>query len=193
MENRIPDQKQSLTAEQELSRLEWRHLCETLERAQGEELARQCHDKFAYVKTYQIYGEGMDLRIAEIKKAAAQGNYQFFLDRGVPAKVLTPAFAEVLLNDWKVSVRAKKDQVAEVFNLRFHEDIRHCIETYEEEQKLNSAVPLHQRDGFLQLTGMAQPGVSSHDIDQLRLEIAEIREQLIHLHNLVHSQLKTDG
>ena len=181
--------KADLKEQQRQSREEWRHLCETLERAQGDELGRRCKDKFQFVKTYGTYARDFDSLAADLKGAAAQGQYSFFSERGVPRSVLTPAFVELLLNDWKATILAKKRHLAHIFHFRFREDIETCIVTFEDSANLGSAESVHQSDALLQLSGMSQPTVTSQDLDELRAEISDLRGRLEELRSFVHTEL----
>jgi hypothetical protein len=85
------------TTDQEAVLQEWKHLCQTLERAQGDHLVAICRDKYQYAKTYLVYGREVDQVSVEVRQAAKQGSYQFFADRGIAVRHLSPLLADVML------------------------------------------------------------------------------------------------
>ena len=159
-------------------RAEWRQLCETLESAQGDELCRVSRDKYQFVKTYRMYGRDFDRLAADLKRSARHGQFQFFCERGLPQDVLTYKFVELLLEDWKAAVLAKKRHVAEVFRFRFNENIDTCIVTGEESAQLGEADSLHPGDALHHLSGRSQPTISFRDMDRLQEQVEQLRARL---------------
>jgi hypothetical protein len=179
-----------MKARQRACRAEWRQLCETLEAAQGDELCRTCRDKFAFVKTYRVYGRDFDRFAANLGKSAAVGQYQFFCDRGVPRDVLTPAFIKLLLDDWKSAIDAKKRHVAEVFRFKFNENIETSIVTGEESARLSDADCVHASDALHHLTGKAQPAISFRDVELLRTEVRDLSNRVDQLSQSFHAEIE---
>lgn len=170
-------------------RAEWRQLCETLETAQGDELCRTCRDKYQFIKTYRVYGRDLERFVANLKKSAAVGQYQFFCDRGVPREVLTPTFVEVLLDDWKSAIDAKRRHVAEVFRFKFNENIESYIVTGEDSARLSGVESVHASDALHHLTGKAQPPISFRDVESLRSEVQDLKTKLDQLGESLHAEV----
>jgi hypothetical protein len=186
---RIDSSADDRKVRQRQCRAEWRQLCETLESAQGDELCRTCRNKYQFVKTYRAYGRDFDRLTANLKKAAATGQGQFFWDRGVPRDLLTPSFVEVLLEDWKSTIQAKKRHVAEVFRFKYHENIDTCIVTGEDSAKLGGVESMHANDALHRLSGMAQPTISFRDVEHLRSDVQQLRTRLDQLSESVQREI----
>lgn len=178
-----------ISARQQQCRAEWRQLCETLEAAQGDELCRTCRDKYQFIKTYRVYGRDFERFAVTLKKSAAVGQYQFFCDRGVPRDILTPIFVELLLDDWKSVIDAKKRHVAEVYRFKFNENIDTCIVTGEDSARLSGAESMHTNDALHHLTGMAQPAISFRDVESLRAEIQDLRDKFDQLSGSLQAEM----
>jgi hypothetical protein len=102
---------------------EWRNLCFALERAQADDLIRNCRDRFAYAKTYLAWTDGLDDSIARVRRDAEQGDFRFFTSRGVPACVMSRALAEHMLRNLRGAVASKQDAAEVAFAGRFKEDL----------------------------------------------------------------------
>jgi hypothetical protein len=178
----------ALRERQKQSRSEWRQLCETLESAQGDELIRNSLDKYQLIRTYRIYGNGFDRLASSLRRAATQGHYDFFRERGMPQNVLTTSFVEVLLEDWKRAIAAKKRRVAEIFRFKYGEDIAHWMVTPDDSARLGTAQPLHDADALLCLTGRSRPGVDFQELQHLRSEVEQLHEQVTALRTMVEAQ-----
>lgn len=170
---------------------EWRHLCETLENAQAEDLIRTCRDKCQFVKTFRIYGNGLDQLSSALRDSARHGQYGFFCERGLPRHIMTPALVDSLLDDWRSAIEGKKTLAREIFRLRYHEDVETCIQTCQDWDRLDTVARLHESDAILTLSAMAQPRITYQEIDELRREIAELRLRLDQCSALVQDELTT--
>ncbi len=179
-----------LTPDQQNCREEWQHLCLALERAQGDNLVQNCHDKFQYAKTYVIYGRELEQTIAEVKQSAVQGNYQFFTERGISIDHMSPELAVLMMKDWKAAVASKRAFVAEKFQGRFNEDIDQFVGTPHNASRLIMSISFDSSDAILQLAEVTQTRLSAIEIAQLRADISQIKAQLEQLSLEVMGQLK---
>ena len=180
---------QAENPEQKQARREWRQLCHALESAQGDELVQSCRDAWQFARTYQQYGRSY-VRIADdARRAASQGNYAFFRQRGVPEEVLSPEFVDKLLRDWKSTIRSKKSRVAEIFSFRFHEPIDSFLSNHEESKRLLGAVALHDSDAVDQFSLVAEQTETRQEIATLRDEVNRLRQELGELRELVQGSL----
>ena len=174
---------------QQQCRCEWRQLCEALEGAQGQDLVRNSVDKFQIVRTYRVYGRGFERLAAELRRAARHEQYDFFRERGVPMTVLTASLVDLLLDDWKAAIVAKKRRVSEIFRFKYGEDIESCIVTPEDSVQLGMSQALHDADALLTLSDRSQPGVDYHEYRQLRVEVERLQEQMAMLRSIVDAQM----
>jgi hypothetical protein len=179
----------SLTADQEVSREEWRNLCFTLERAQGENLVQNCRDKFQFAKTYMVYGRELEQTVAEVKQAADQGNYRFFAERGIRADHLTPELADQMMIDWRGAIASKKAVVADVFQRRFGEDIEQFVGTPHNASRLIMANRYDAKDAILGLVEWGHARPSNADLNLIGSELAQLRAQIDELRKTVQNGL----
>ena len=179
-----------LSPDQQNCRAEWRHLCLTLERAQGDNLIQNCHDKFQYAKTYVVYGREIEQTVAEVHQAATQGNYQFFTERGISLDHLSPKLATLMIKDWKQAVASKKAVLSEKFQGRFNEDIDLFVGTPHNASRLIMSISFDTTDAILQLAEVAQSQLPASEIIQLREDISQIKAQLEQLSLEVKTQFK---
>jgi hypothetical protein len=174
-----------LTPEQETALEEWKHLCYTLERAQGDHLVANCREKFQYAKTYLVYGREIDQIAVEIKQAASQGQFTFFSDRGIAVRHLSPTMAEQMIRVWRGAVASKRATVADMFIKRFGEDIEEFIGTPHNASRLIMALSFDQRDAILALAEWTQNKLTVSEVAQIRSEIIHLRHQVDELGKLV--------
>jgi hypothetical protein len=105
------------------ARAEWRRLCFVLEGIQASHVIDKSPDKFTYARAYQAF-QADELRVfATLAEAIAQGDFRFFIARGVSPSILTDSLARQLLRDWKSAIVSKQIRLAEAFEGRFGEDI----------------------------------------------------------------------
>jgi hypothetical protein len=174
---------------QRQARSEWRHLCETLENAQAQDLIRSCKDKCQFIQTFRTYGNGFGRLSSTLRELAKVGEYRFFCERGMPRGTMTPAFADLLLADWKSAIEGKKELVREMFRFRYHENLEPCTRSRHDMERIEVAQTLHQQDAVLALSTMVHPKVTFEEIDELRGEIAELRVQLEQLSVFAQNEL----
>jgi hypothetical protein len=182
-----------LTPDQEAALEEWRLLCQTLERAQGDHLVQNCREKYQYAKTYMVYGRELDHTAIEVKQASVQGDFSFFTDRGIGVNYMTPALAEQMMKAWRVSVASKRAFVADMFMKRFGEDIEEFIGTPHNSSRLIMAVSFDQRDAILGLAEWTQNKLAASEIAQLRADVTQLRQQIEHLSQLITERLVKVG
>jgi hypothetical protein len=168
----------ALTPEQTAGREEFRHLCFTLERAQGENLIQNCRDKFQFAKSYLVYGRDLEQIVAELKQSAAHGEYAFFTERGVAREIMTPALAEVMLKDWKGAIASKKATVAEMFRKRYGEEIDEFISTPHNSSRLIMASSFDEADAIAGLAELTNNRITAAEFGQVRADIAQIKTLL---------------
>jgi len=174
-----------LAPEQEAALQEWKHLCYTLERAQGDHLVLNCREKYQYGKTYMVYGREIEQIASEVKHAAAQGNYTFFSERGISTRDMNPALADQMIKVWRGAVASKRATVADMFTKRFGEDIEEFIGTPHNASRLIMAVSFDQRDAILGLAEWTQNKLTVAEIAQLRADVSHLRQQIEHLTQMV--------
>lgn len=112
-----------VNAREQQVRAEWRRLCFVLEGIQATHIIEQASDKFAFARAYVAYRDEESRAFAALAQAIAEGDYRFFVDRGVPPSILSDAFAHQLLRDWNGAIASKQARLAEAFEGRFGEDI----------------------------------------------------------------------
>lgn len=178
-----------LTPDQEAALEEWRLLCQTLERAQGDHLVQNCREKYQYAKTYMVYGRELDHTAIEVKQAATRGDYAFFTDRGINVNSMSPLLADHMMKAWRVSVASKRAFVADMFMKRFGEDIEEFIGTPHNASRLIMAVSFDQRDAILGLAEWTQNKLAAAEIAHLRAEVTQLRQQIEHLSQLITERL----
>jgi hypothetical protein len=167
-----------LTSDQESVLQEWRHLCLTLERVQGEHLVANCRDKYQFAKTYLVYGRELDQVCVEVKQAARQGSFGFFTSRGTSARHMTAELADEMLKAWRVAVASKRAMVADMFMRRFGEDIDEFLGTPHNASRLVVAVGYDKRDAILELADWTQDKLVGAEIAQLRGDVAMLRREV---------------
>lgn len=180
-----------LTTEQQAVLQEWKHLCFTLERAQGDHLVAVCRDKFQYAKTYLVYGREVDQVSLEVRQSAKQGNYGFFTERGIAARHMTPGIADEMLRVWRTAIVSKRACVAEMFQRRFGEDIEEFIGTPHNASRLVMAVGFDRRDAVLSLADWTQDKLCVAELVQLRADVAILKETVKQLARIVAGWLAT--
>jgi len=171
--------------EQEAALREWKHLCYTLERAQGDHFVAICRDKYQFAKTYLVYGREMDQVGVEVRQAGKQGNFAFFTERGMPGRLMMPALADEMLKAWRIAVASKRARIAEMFQRRFGEDIEEFLGTPHNASRLVMAVGIDQRDAVLALADRTQEKLLAIELVQLRCDLAILKEVAQRLANLV--------
>lgn len=164
---------------------EWKHLCYTLEQAQGDHLVATCRDKYQFAKTYLVYGRELDQVCVEVRQSAKQGNYQFFVDRGMSARYLTPALADEMLRAWRTAIASKRARLAEMFQRRFGEDIDEFIGTPHNASRLVMAVAFDRRDAIHSLADWTQDKLLAAEIVQLRADLDILRQEVERLSRLL--------
>lgn len=184
-----PAAAMQLTAEQEAALEEWRLLCQTLERAQGDHLVQNCREKYQYAKTYMVYGRELDHTAIEVKQAALRGDFSFFTDRGISVHCMTPLLADHMMKAWRVSVASKRAFVADMFMKRFGEDIEEFIGTPHNASRLIMAVSFDQRDAIQGLAAWTQNKLAAAEISQLRADVSQLRQQIEQLSQFIHERL----
>ena len=112
-----------VNAREQQVRAEWRRLCFVLEGIQATHIIEQASDKFAFARAYVAYRDEELRAFAVLARRIAEGDYRFFVDRGVPPSILADAFARQLLRDWKGAIASKQARLAEAFEGRYGEDI----------------------------------------------------------------------
>lgn len=157
---------------------EWKHLCFALEQAQGDHLVATCRDKYQYAKTYLVYGRELDHLCVEVRQSAKQGNYQFFVDRGISARHLTPILADEMLRAWRTAIASKRARVAEMFQRRFGEDIDEFIGTPHNASRLVMAVAFDRRDAVLALADWTQDKLVAAELVQLRADLDILKQEV---------------
>jgi hypothetical protein len=184
-----PPAATQLTPEQEAALEEWRLLCQTLERAQGDHLVQNCREKYQYAKTYMVYGREIDHTAIEVKQAALQGDFSFFTDRGIAISCMSPLLAEHMMKAWRVSVASKRAFVADMFMKRFGEDIEEFIGTPHNASRLIMAVSFDQRDAIQGLAAWTQTKLAASEIAQLRADVSQLRQQIEQLTQFLQERL----
>jgi hypothetical protein len=182
-----------LTPDQEAALEEWRLLCQTLERAQGDHLVQNCREKYQYAKTYMVYGRELDHTAIEVKQASLRGDYTFFTDRGIGVNYMTPALGEQMMKAWRVSIASKRAFVADMFMKRFGEDIEEFIGTPHNSSRLIMAVSFDQRDAILGLAEWTQNKLAAAEIAHLRADVTQLRQQIEHLSQLILERIDKIG
>ena len=170
-----------LSSAQETARQEWRNLCFTLERAQGDNLVRNCKDKYEFAKTYQCFGRNLDQTIDDVQKAASQGNYSFFSERGIASTTMTPSLAIAMLKDFRGAITSKKIMLAAHFRSRYGENIDEFVGTPHHGSRLLMAEGVDDADATVQLAQWAAGIGTSDQISTLRAEVEQIKAQLADL------------
>ncbi|MEX2093874.1 MAG: hypothetical protein WD971_14405 [Pirellulales bacterium] len=181
-----------LTPEQDAALEEWRLLCQTLERAQGDHLVQNCREKYQYAKTYMVYGREMDHTAIEVKQASMRGDFSFFTDRGISAHCMTALLADHMMKSWRVSIASKRAFVADMFMKRFGEDIEEFIGTPHNASRLIMAVSFDQRDAILGLAEWTQNKLAAAEIAHLRADVTQLRQQIEHLSQLITDRLNKE-
>lgn len=179
----------NFTREQEAVLQEWRHLCLTLERVQGEHLVANCRDKYQYAKTYLVYGRELDQVCVEVKQAASQGNFDFFVARGTAARHVAFEMVDDMLKSWRVAIASKRAHVADMFMRRFGEDIDEFLGTPHNASRLVVAVGYDNRDAMLELADWTQDRLVGAGIAQLRGEVSALRREVERLTHAVTAWL----
>jgi hypothetical protein len=177
------------TLDQQRSLEEWRNLCFTLERAQAENLIENCHEKFQFAKTYLVYGRDLEKTAADIAQSASQGNFSFFVWRGIRADVLNPAVAEKMIGDWRSAITSKKVRLAETFQGRFNEDIEHFIATPHNASRLIMANSFDETDAILAMVTWNDSRQQAMELSQVRADLLLIKRQLSELGENVNQRL----
>jgi hypothetical protein len=177
------------THDQQRSLEEWRNLCFTLERAQAENLIENCPEKFQFAKTYVVYGRDLDKTAAEIAQSASQGNFSFFVWRGIRADIMTPAMAEQMVRDWRGAITSKKVRLAEIFQGRFNEDIEHFIATPHHASRLIMAKSFDETDAILAMETWNEARHQAMELAQVRSDLMLIKRQLSELSETVSQRL----
>jgi hypothetical protein len=170
-----------LTPEERTALAEWRNLCFTLERAQGEHLMHHCKDKYVFAKTYMGFGGNLDQLVADIRQAAAQGNFKFFRERGIAISAMTPSLAEAMLKDLRSAIASKKASLAAHFQHRFGEDIETFLGTPHHGSRLMMAEKMDDADATIQLALWASQSPQGGEIERLRAEIERLKLQMAEL------------
>jgi hypothetical protein len=183
------DRGAEITADQQRSLEEWRNLCFTLEKAQAENLIDNCHEKFQFAKTYVVYGRDLEKTAADIAQSASQGNFSFFVWRGIRADILTPAIAEQMIRDWRSAITSKKVRLAEMFQGRFNEDIEHFIATPHNASRLIMANSFDDTDAILAMVTLNDSRQQAMEIAQVRADLLSIKRQLSELGEGVNQRL----
>jgi hypothetical protein len=176
-----PDQQRSLE--------EWRNLCFTLERAQAENLIENCPEKFQFAKTYVVYGRDLEKTAADIAQSASQGNFSFFVWRGIRADVMTPAVAEQMVRDWRGAITSKKVRLAETFQGRFNEDIETFIATPHNASRLIMANSFDETDAILAMVTWNETRHQAMELAQVRADLLLIKRQLSELSETLNQRL----
>lgn len=123
-------------------REEWRNLCFTLEQLQGQLLDEDCHDKYAYAHTYKKFGQDYEKLASTLRQCARQGDYSFFVKRGVPKSSITLDCVDELIRDWHSAIVSKQVVAARRFEIRFGEDIDVFLKTHDHRDQIASAESL---------------------------------------------------
>ncbi len=110
-------------AHEKQARAEWQRLCFVLEGIQAKNVIELSADKYAFARSYTTYQAEEARTIALLTDSIDRGDYEFFVDRGVPSCLLCRSFACQLLCDWKIAIVSKQARLAEAFQGRFGEDI----------------------------------------------------------------------
>jgi hypothetical protein len=174
---------------QKQARDDWHRLCETIEQAQGDELAKTSRQRFAFIRTYQVYGSRYKGLVTKLKHAADSGDFGFFQERGVPSDVLDWRLAEQLLRDWNDIVTEKKRRLAEIYQLQYGEPLEEAVRTDEDAFQLSSAQPLHETDALLLLSGRGKPSGVDAELESLRGELAQLRLEFEGLSKYVRQEI----
>jgi hypothetical protein len=177
------------TQDQERALEEWRNLCFTLERAQAENLIENCPEKFQFAKTYVVYGRDLEKTAAEIGQSASQGNFSFFVWRGIRADIMSPAMAEQMVRDWRGAIASKKIRLAETFQGRFNEDIEHFIATPHNASRLIMANAFDETDAILSMVTWNEARHQAMELAQVRADLLLIKRQLTELGETVSQRL----
>lgn len=177
------------SSKQKQARDEWHRLCDAIEKAQGEELAKTCRQRFAFIRTYQVYGSRYDGLVTRLKRAVDSGDFEFFQERGVPSDVLDWRLAEQLLRDWNDIVTEKKRRLAEIYQLQYGEPLEEAVRTDEDAFQLSSAQPLHEMDALLLLSGRGRPSGVDAELEALRGELSQLRAEFDGLSNYVRQEI----
>ena len=187
----------SLTPEQEAVCREWREICQTLERAQGEDLNQNCRDAFQFAKSYQAFGRDLPATITDVRQRVANGNYSFFADRGIFASCLSPSVAERMLRDWQQAVEIKKQHAAFVFHNKFGKSIDEFIgdgyQAVANTTKMAGAKSLVETDAVIMLGTLPKhppPGPQVTHENVVEIVRAEL-EELSHLKSAIE-RLRAD-
>jgi len=189
-----------LTPEQVACCDEWRVLCQTLERAQGEELTRNCREKYQFAKTYMVFGCDLESTVEDVRRRASHGNFKFFTERGAPGNLLDVATADRMLRDWRRAVESKQHHAEMIFQSKFGVAITDYtgdgFEAAGRATKMAAAKSLFDNDALLlmvpptalpvndsqeylsgdQISQLVKQELS--DIEQIKLEIARMRSDV---------------
>jgi len=175
----------ALTPQQVAYLQEWRDLCYTLEKAQGDELCHHCHDKFQFAKTFSVFGREFERAADDVRHRVGQGNFSFFSERGIPGDVMTPTLAERMLDDWRHAIDAKRGHLEIVFRSKFGQTIDECLRGEENAVPLNLAESLERADAVTLLSDFAHDKSTPCDLGPLENRVEQIKSQLAYLNEAV--------
>lgn len=132
----------SMNVNEHEARAEWRRLCFVLEGVQATHLLANVCDKYVFARTYLAYLAEEQAAFAHVKTSIGRGNFDFFVERGVPTKVISHSLAYQLLRDWRAAMASKRARIETAFEGRFGEDIGEFVATPRNAKLLHDAPSL---------------------------------------------------
>lgn len=113
----------NINVREQEARIEWRRMCFVLEGVQASHVIEACLDKLAFARAFLSFQTDERRAFAALGESVAQGDFRFFVARGVSPTILTDSLARQLLRDWRSAIVSKQVRLAEAFEGRYGEDI----------------------------------------------------------------------